>query len=174
MSKVAADIRYTFVDSPFGMLTVAATGKGVVRVGFPEEDAGALLQQLEDRISFRIEEARLAEIRRDIDSYFAGRTKKFATRVDLALVPEGFVRRVLKATACIPYGQVSTYGEIAEEAGSPRGARAAGNALNSNPVSIFIPCHRVVPASGGIGGYGGSEERKTFLLRLEGATTGRR
>ena len=174
MSEAATIVRYAFIDSPFGRLTVATTGKGVVRVGFPEEDTGALLQQLEDRISHAVEKASLTEIRKDLDSYFEGRSRRFATKVDLALVPEGFGRRVLKATSRIPYGKVSTYGEIAEEAGSPRGARAAGNALNSNPVSVFIPCHRVVPASGGVGGYGGSEDRKAFLLRLEGATTGRR
>ena len=76
---------------------------------------------------------------------------------------------MLRATASIPYGEVMTYGEVAEHAGSPRGARAAGNALNKNPVPIVVPCHRVVPAGGkGIGGYGGHEERKAHLLRLEG------
>lgn len=174
MSRTAAAVRYAFIDSPFGKLTIAVTAKGAVRVGFPEEDPGALLHQLEDRISDRIEEARLTEIRKDLDSYFTRRIKRFSTKVDLALVPEGFGRRVLKATSRIPYGKVSTYGEIAEEAGSPRGARAAGNALNANPVSLFIPCHRVVPAGGGIGGYGGSEGRKAFLLDLEGAAIGRR
>lgn len=153
---------------------VAATSKGVVRVGFPEEDPGALLHQLEKRVTFRIEEAGLGEIERELESYFSGRSRRFVARADLALVPRGFSRRVLKATARIPFGETATYGEIAEEAGSPRGARAAGNALNGNPVPLFVPCHRVVPASGGIGGYGGHEERKAFLLDLEGGGGRRR
>ena len=173
MSSAAA-VRYAFIESPFGRLLVATTAKGVVRVGFPEEDPGALLHQLEDRISDRVEEARVPEIERELDSYFAGRATGFTTRADLGMVPEGFGRRVLKATARVPYGKTSTYGEVAEEAGSPRGARAAGNALNGNPVPIFVPCHRVVPASGGIGGYAGHEERKAFLLELESGAAHRR
>ena len=173
MSSAAA-VRYAFIGSPFGRLLVATTAKGVVRVGFPEEDPGALLHQLEGRISDRVEEARISAIERELDSYFAGRATGFATRADLALVPEGFGRGVLKATARIPYGKTSTYGEVAEEAGSPRGARAAGNALNGNPVPIFVPCHRVVPARGGVGGYGGREDRKVFLLDMESGVARRR
>jgi methylated-DNA-[protein]-cysteine S-methyltransferase len=75
---------------------------------------------------------------------------------------------VLEATARIPFGSVSTYGDVALRAG-PRAARAAGNALHDNPVPIVVPCHRVVPVGGGIGKYGGDEWRKEYLLRLEGA-----
>jgi methylated-DNA-[protein]-cysteine S-methyltransferase len=76
---------------------------------------------------------------------------------------------VLEATAAIPFGSVSTYREVAGKAGSPRAARAAGNALHDNPLPIVVPCHRVVPSSGGIGKYGGDPWRKAFLLQLEGA-----
>lgn len=162
-------IGYASVDSPFGKLLVAATPSGVVRVGFPDEEPGALLQQLEDSITPRVDESELGEIRRQLDSYFEGKLRRFEIRPDLTLVSRGFGRRVLEATSRIPYGDVATYGDVAEEAGSPRGARAAGNALNGNPVPIIVPCHRVVPASGGIGGYAGHEERKAFLLTLEGA-----
>ena len=78
-------------------------------------------------------------------------------------------RRVLEATAAIPFGSVSTYGDVAKRAGSPRAARAAGNALHDNPIPIVVPCHRVVPSGGGVGKYGGQEWRKEFLLDLEGA-----
>src|SRR5438874_2694979 len=74
------------------------------------------------------------------------------------------------ATARSPFGSTSTYGAIAEAAGSPRASRAAGNALGSNPVPIVVPCHRVVHTGGGLGGYTGGLERKVALLRLEGAT----
>ena len=80
-----------------------------------------------------------------------------------------FGRKVLRATAGIPYGGVLSYGEVAADAGSPRGSRAAGNALGSNPIPIVIPCHRVVRTGGAIGGYGGGPDRKRWLLELEGA-----
>jgi methylated-DNA-[protein]-cysteine S-methyltransferase len=76
---------------------------------------------------------------------------------------------VLQNTARIPFGQVSSYKQMAAAAGSPRGARAAGNALGSNPIPIVVPCHRVLHSGGGIGGYGGGLDMKRFLLRLEGA-----
>ena len=76
---------------------------------------------------------------------------------------------MLERTARIPYGEVSTYKEMAAAAGSPRGARAAGNALGANPIPIVVPCHRVLHTGGGLGGYGGGLDRKEFLLKLEGA-----
>jgi methylated-DNA-[protein]-cysteine S-methyltransferase len=79
-----------------------------------------------------------------------------------------FGRRVLEATAAIPYGSVSSYGEVALHAGSPRGSRAAGNALGANPLPIVLPCHRVVHTGGGLGGYTGGVERKRTLLAIEG------
>jgi methylated-DNA-[protein]-cysteine S-methyltransferase len=76
---------------------------------------------------------------------------------------------VLGATYDIPYGGVLSYAEVAAEAGSPRGSRAAGNALGSNPIPIVVPCHRVLRSGGDLGGYGGGPERKRYLLELEGA-----
>ena len=93
---------------------------------------------------------------------------RFEVRPDLSLV-RGFNRSVLQHTARIPYGSVTTYGRMAAAAGSPRAARATGNALGSNPIPIVVPCHRVVHADGGLGGYTGGIERKVTLLRLEGA-----
>jgi len=74
---------------------------------------------------------------------------------------------VLQATAQIPYGSVSTYKQVATEAGSPRGHRAAGNALGTNPIPIVVPCHRVLHSGGGLGGYTGGVERKQLLLAVE-------
>jgi methylated-DNA-[protein]-cysteine S-methyltransferase len=98
--------------------------------------------------------------------------KRFRTALDWSLATGGFSRRVLEATAAIPFGSVSTYRDVATRAGSPRAARAAGNALHDNPLPIVVPCHRVVPSAGGIGQYGGDPWRKEFLLRLEGALDG--
>jgi methylated-DNA-[protein]-cysteine S-methyltransferase len=165
------DVGYAIVDSPVGRLLVAVTPKGLVRVAFAEETEEQVLEELAIALSPRVlESARMTEtVRRQLDTYFDGRTRAFRTRIDWSLIPDGFFRRVLEETARIPFGAVSTYGTVANLAGSPRAARAAGNALHENPVPIVVPCHRVVPASGGIGQYGGQEWRKAFLLRLEGA-----
>ena len=106
--------------------------------------------------------------RRELEDYFSGTLRAFDLPIDWTLV-HGFALGVLRATARVPFGHVATYGEMAASAGSPRAARAAGNALHINPIPIVVPCHRIVPASGGIGGYGGGEDRKKFLLELEGA-----
>jgi methylated-DNA-[protein]-cysteine S-methyltransferase len=165
------DVGYAIVDSPVGRLLVAVTPEGLVRVAFAEETEEQVLEELAIALSPRVlESARMTEtVRRQLDTYFDGRTRAFRTRIDWSLIPDGFFRRVLEETARIPFGAVSTYGTVANLAGSPRAARAAGNALHENPVPIVVPCHRVVPASGGIGRYGGQEWRKAFLLRLEGA-----
>jgi methylated-DNA-[protein]-cysteine S-methyltransferase len=111
--------------------------------------------------------AALDEVRRELDEYFDGKRTSFDIPIDWRL-HDGFGRRVLRATARIPFGRVLTYGEVAAKAGSPRGHRAAGNALGSNRMPIVVPCHRVVRSGGSIGGYTGGVERKEFLLELEG------
>jgi len=164
-------VAFATVDSPVGSLVVAATPRGIVMVAFPEEGIDHVLRELAEAVSPQIVEdpKALDRVRREMDEYFEGRRRRFTTRVDWTLAPRGFPRRVLEETARIPYGSVSTYGDVAKRAGSPRAARAAGNALHDNPVPIVVPCHRVVPAGGGIGQYGGNEWRKEFLLNLEGA-----
>ena len=165
------DVGYTTLDSPVGRLLVAGTKAGLVRVAFAEESIDDVLEELAGMVSPRVVEApgMTDPARRELDAYFDGRARAFRTRIDWSLCSPGFFRRVLEATARIPFGAVSTYGTVAKIAGSPRAARAAGNALHDNPVPIVVPCHRVVPSSGGIGNYGGQEWRKEFLLRLEGA-----
>jgi len=158
--------RIAEMPSPMGNLLVALTQRGVARIAFPEE-LGAL-DELAEQGGIVRDGAALEPVIRQLDDYFSGRRRRFTIAVDLSGVG-GFARRALEATARIPYGSVATYGEVAARAGSPRGARAAGNALAGNPVPIVVPCHRVVPAGGGIGSYGGHEKRKEFLLRLEGS-----
>jgi methylated-DNA-[protein]-cysteine S-methyltransferase len=167
-----ADVSYSTVDSPFGTLLLAATRLGLVRVAFPEEDVDSVLERLARRISPRIVEtpAPLDRVRRELEEYFTGGRRDFELRIDWTLVG-GFGRRVLRATSEIPYGGVQSYAEVAADAGSPRGSRAAGNALGSNPIPIVIPCHRVLRTGGALGGYGGGLERKRWLLELEGAMT---
>jgi methylated-DNA-[protein]-cysteine S-methyltransferase len=164
------DISYGPVDSPFGELLLATSEQGLLRLAFPEENEDSVLERLAARVSPRIVQApaQLDPIRRELDEYFAGRRRAFELPLDWTLVGP-FGRRVLGATAQIPYGRVSTYTEVAAEAGSPRGSRAAGNALGANPIPIVVPCHRVLRGSGALGGYAGGLPRKQFLLELEGA-----
>jgi methylated-DNA-[protein]-cysteine S-methyltransferase len=168
--QALADVSYASVDSPFGPLLLATTRRGLVKIAFPEEDADDVLARLALRVSPRIVAAsdRLDAARRELDEYFDGRRKRFELPVDWTLVGP-FGRRVLHVTAEIPYGGVLSYAEVAAEAGSPRGSRAAGNALGSNPIPIVVPCHRVLRSGGALGGYGGGLDRKRFLLELEGA-----
>jgi methylated-DNA-[protein]-cysteine S-methyltransferase len=159
------DVAVATVESPVGDLLVAATPQGLVRLAFDPEQ---VLDDLATRISPRVVEApvRLDPVRRELDEYFAGRRRVFDLLIDWSLTG-GFRRRVLEATARIPSGHVTTYGALAAQVGKPTAARAVGNAVGSNPVAIVVPCHRVVPASGGVGNYGGGPERKAYLLDLE-------
>ncbi len=165
-----ADVSYATVESPFGELLLAATKRGVVKLAFPEEDVDAVLARIAAKVSPRIVEAAapLEEVRRELDEYFAGRRREFELPLDWTLVSP-FGRRVLRYTANIPYGAVGSYQHAAAAAGSPRGSRAAGNALGANPIPIVVPCHRVLRSGGALGGYGGGLDRKRWLLALEGA-----
>jgi methylated-DNA-[protein]-cysteine S-methyltransferase len=164
------DVAYTSVDSPLGPLVVAATPKGLVRVSYSEfRGEDEVLEDLARRVSPRVLEApaRLDPVRRELDEYFEGRREDFDIPIDWSYLA-GFTREVLRATAAIPFGDVSTYAGVAAAAGSPRATRAAGNALGANPMPVIVPCHRVLRTGGQLGGYTGGLERKEFLLRLEG------
>jgi methylated-DNA-[protein]-cysteine S-methyltransferase len=163
------DVAFAFVPSPLGTLLVAATRVGLVQIAYPEGSPDTMLARLAAAVSPRILEtpARLDVVRRQLDEYFGRRRRHFELPLDLRLA-HGFTRRVLRATARIPYGGLATYADMAREAGSPRAVRAAGNALGDNPIAIVVPCHRVVRTGGALGGYGGGLDRKQVLLRLEG------
>jgi methylated-DNA-[protein]-cysteine S-methyltransferase len=165
-----ADVTYGFAESPFGPLLVAITRRGLVKLDYPERDFDQELETIAARISPRILHSSKSteEVRRQLDEYFDGQRRKFDVPVDLSL-SNGFSRRVLSATARIPFGSVATYRDVATSAGNVKATRAAGNALGSNPVPIVVPCHRVVRTGGGLGGYTGGLARKVALLRLEGA-----
>jgi len=165
------DVAYTSVDSPLGPLVVAATPKGLVRVSYTEfRGEDEVLEELARRVSPRVLEApaRLDPVRRELDEYFEGHRQDFEVPIDWSYLA-GFTREVLRATARIGFGDVSSYAGVAAEAGSPRAVRAAGNALGANPMPVVVPCHRVLRSGGKLGGYTGGLERKEFLLRLEGA-----
>ncbi len=165
------DVAYATLDSPVGELLLAATPRGLARIAYlGPENADAVLADLAARLSPRILRAprRLDAPRRELEEYFERGRTRFDLPLDWTLAA-GFARKVLRATARIPYGGLSTYKEVAERAGSPRAHRAAGTALGRNPLPIIVPCHRVLHANGGLGGYTGGLERKRVLLEVESA-----
>jgi methylated-DNA-[protein]-cysteine S-methyltransferase len=155
-------------DSPIGLLTLAATPEGLVRVGFPME-TDTILDELAEEVSPRVVELprRLDLARRELDEYFAGRRTMFDLPVDLRLA-HGFRRQVLELLHTeITFGETCSYAELAAMAGSPRAHRAVGSAMATNPVPIVVPCHRVLRTGGALGGYGGGLDVKRYLLALE-------
>ncbi|MBN2028146.1 MAG: MGMT family protein [Actinobacteria bacterium] len=112
----------------------------------------------------------IRELRDALEGYFKGRevSSRYAEALIASISTTPFESAVLKEVARIPRGEVRSYGEIAELAGYPRAARAVGNVMHNNPFPIIIPCHRVIRGDGSIGGYGGAEGIKSWLLDFEG------
>jgi methylated-DNA-[protein]-cysteine S-methyltransferase len=167
------DVAYATLDSPVGPLLVATTPRGLIRIAYVDHtDEDIVLEQLAAQVSPRIMAAprRVDEPRRELEEYFTGARRSFDLPVDWRLT-RGFARRVLQATANIPFGATATYKQMAAQAGSPRASRAAGNALGSNPIPIVVPCHRILHSGGGLGGYTGGLEKKRLLLGVEGYST---
>jgi methylated-DNA-[protein]-cysteine S-methyltransferase len=167
------DVAYTTADSPYGLLLLAQTKRGLVRVGLPNQDREMLLADLSARVSPRLLEApaELDEVRRELDLYFEGKLDRFDLPLDWRL-SGGFRQRVLRAINRIPYGQTRSYTEMARKAGNERAVRAAGTACGSNPIPLVVPCHRVLRTGGALGGYGGGLPMKQGLLELEGILDG--
>jgi methylated-DNA-[protein]-cysteine S-methyltransferase len=167
-----ADAVFTRLRTPIGSLLVVQGDRGVVRVAFEEEAEDRVLAEVAARLGPRIvgSDRELAGTREQLQAYFAGDGDPHSLPVDLSLVAAPFRRAVLETLHHeIGRGQVVTYGALAGRAGNPRAYRAAATACARNPVPILVPCHRVLPVSGGIGDYGGGVERKRVLLELEGS-----
>jgi methylated-DNA-[protein]-cysteine S-methyltransferase len=163
------DIGFDVVDTPVGPLFVAASERGLASISYDAEPE----QQL-DRLA-RIAGPRVLRsprsvdpARRELDEYFEGRRQAFDLSLDLRALPP-FTVSVLRELARVPYGKTTTYGALAARVGHPRAARAVGTVMNRNRIPIVLPCHRVVGANGSLVGYAGGLDRKTALLRLEGA-----
>jgi methylated-DNA-[protein]-cysteine S-methyltransferase len=159
------DVAYDLTDSPVGKLFLATTERGLCRIAFdPDAEVESVARTFGARV-LRVPSA-LDPVKQQLDEYFEGARTDFDLRADLSPLPE-FQRRVLVALQRIRFGEVTTYGKLAERIGAPRAARAVGGALNRNPVPIVVPCHRVVGATGSLVGYGGGLDRKRALLELE-------
>jgi AraC family transcriptional regulator, regulatory protein of adaptative response / methylated-DNA-[protein]-cysteine methyltransferase len=161
-------IGYTVVDSPLGKLLVAATTRGVCAVAMGASDAelAKALSREYPAATIAPDAGGLSRWTRQIVAHLEGR----APRLDLPLDVQAtaFQWQVWQALAAIPYGETRTYGEIADAIGRPRAVRAVARACATNPVALAIPCHRVVPAAGGTGGYRWGAARKKVLLGREG------
>lgn len=167
------DVAYRTVDSPVGPLLLAATQKGLVRVGFDVEDFDRVLSSLADKVSPRVLEfpRRLDTVASELDEYFAGRRRSFDVDLDYAM-SAGFRRTVQRYLPHIGYGHTQSYKQVAENVGNPKAVRAVGTACATNPLPIVVPCHRVLRSDGGLGGYLGGLEAKTTLLELENGADG--
>jgi len=155
-------MKHRIVDSPLGPLTLVVTDDGALAALYmadqrhgpaPDADLG------------ESDDTAAADAVEQLHEYFDGTRTTF----DLRLEPAGtdFQRQVWDALRTIPYGATETYGHLAERIGHPRGTRAVGAATGRNPISIIVPCHRLVGSTGGLTGYAGGLDRKRWLLDLE-------
>jgi methylated-DNA-[protein]-cysteine S-methyltransferase len=166
MSTLSPSTRHAVIGSPIGPLTIVRDDEGITGVYYPGHwtrpdpaSFGPRVDAADDR-GFDAVIAQLGE-------YFAGQRREF----DLPLTPHGSpaAQRLWKLLAAIPYGQTTTYGALAREIGGTISPRAIGGFVGRNPLSILIPCHRVLGSTGKLTGYAGGLERKQHLLELEGA-----
>lgn len=163
------DLRYAFTNSSFGRLLVACTPAGLCAI-LPGEGDDVLLSDLKGRFRGRalvFDQAAVEPYMDQVRSVIDGQRTDFHLPLDL--VGTDFSRAVWAVLLTIPAGQTLTYGEIARRVGRPKAVRAVGQACKNNPLAIVVPCHRVLPGHGGLGGYRWGLERKKALLVREGA-----
>lgn len=147
-------MKYNIYETAVGTITIGEKDSKISRICFGENPCGE-----------KEETPLIAEAFGQLQEYFAGKRREF----QLPLAPEGtaFQKKVWNALLTIPYGEVRTYGQIAEQVGKPKASRAVGMANHSNPIGIVIPCHRVVGSNGKLTGYAGGLDKKERLLQLE-------
>ena len=167
-SERALDVAYRTVDSPLGLLLLAATETGVVRLAYEREGHDQVLATLAAKVSPRVLHApgRLDEAVRQLEGYFTGRRRRFDIPLDLRLAV-GFRQEVLNHLRTIEYGRTESYSAVATAVGQSRAVRAVGSACATNPVPLLVPCHRVLRSDGTLGGYIGGLGAKQALLELE-------
>jgi methylated-DNA-[protein]-cysteine S-methyltransferase len=153
-------MQYRSVDSPIGPLLLAGDGQGLRFLLFARGKSGA-----RPKPDWEEDRGLLKEPVRQLTAYFAGKLRAF----DIAIAPRGtsFQTQVWRALCDIPYGETTSYGELARHIGKPNAVRAVGLANGSNPIAIVIPCHRVIGSNGSLVGYGGGLPIKQALLALE-------
>lgn len=154
---------YKYMDSPVGVLTLIGSEKGLAAILWENDKPGRVHAKADIKNDTH---PVLIETERQLNEYFAGKRNTFS----IALDPIGtsFQKEVWAALAGIPYGETRSYGQIAHQLGNPKAVRAVGAANGRNPISIILPCHRVVGATGALTGFAGGLEAKATLLSLEG------
>jgi methylated-DNA-[protein]-cysteine S-methyltransferase len=154
-----ATTRFRTVESPVGPLTLAGKGRGLMHLRMVDQTYEP------SRADWQADDDAFPDAVEQLQAYFAGDRTEFDLELDL--VGTAFQRRVWAALTTIPYGQTRSYGQIAQQIGTPGAFRAVGLANGHNPIGIIVPCHRVIGANGSLTGYGGGLDRKRALLELE-------
>jgi methylated-DNA-[protein]-cysteine S-methyltransferase len=152
-------LQYRTVDSPVGLLTLAGRNDRLRHLRMVDQTYEP------NHEGWEADDGSFADAVEQLEAYFAGDLIEFELELDM--VGTEFQRRVWAALLTIPYGETRSYGQIAQQIGSPGGSRAVGLANGHNPIGIVVPCHRVIGANGSLTGYGGGIHRKKSLLELE-------
>lgn len=176
LKRIARPVaRFGVIQSSVGRLFVAESDRGLLGVRFADSgDDSAMLTTIRQKFDPREDPAAAARIHDEIERALAGDSDAVTHRpVDYSLVTSQFQRRAFVRLRQVPAGGVVTYQALAAAIGAPSGQRAVGNAMATNPIPIFVPCHRVIKSDGTIGNYGGGVERKLKLLRAEGFRVGK-
>ncbi|MDK8798185.1 methylated-DNA--[protein]-cysteine S-methyltransferase [Corynebacterium sp. MSK044] len=154
------DLRFHEMPSPIGRLGVVTSSDDVVKVLFESDE----IDDERGRISAAND---VPPAVRELAEYFSGQRRDFTVPLDFRFV-SGFRADVLRELVRVPFGETTTYGELARKVGNPKAVRAVGSACANNPLPLLVPCHRVLRADGTLGGYRGGLEAKCLLLELEG------
>lgn len=170
-SKTKEILYYSEMESPLGPLTLFVSGIGLCSLQFGPIDHTIIKTKMNKHFlkdKFILDDAKLIDVKKQLNEYFQGTRKAFQLRLDLRGTP--FQLKVWQHLQAIHYGETMSYKEVAEAIGIPKAVRAVGGANNQNPIPIIVPCHRVIGSNGALVGYGGGLERKEHLLNLEKGT----
>jgi methylated-DNA-[protein]-cysteine S-methyltransferase len=159
----AMHLHFKFVDSPVGALKLVASDKGLVAILWEKENPRRVRL---GEMSESADQSILLKTEMQLNEYFAGQRERFELPLDMLGTP--FQKSVWEALLAIPFGETRSYGQLAVQLGNPRATRAVGAANGRNPLSIVVPCHRVVGSTGKLTGFAGGLRAKEHLLRLEG------
>ena len=162
----APEILFTaYYDSPLGRYILVSSRKGIVCVKPEEQKKAPVARWEKENIQFRKDAEYNRQVIMELDSYFNRKLRRFSVPLDIRGTP--FQKRVWQALLDIPYAETRSYGDIARAIGQPTASRAVGLANGANPISIIVPCHRVIGSNGKLVGYAGGLNRKQALLDLE-------
>jgi methylated-DNA-[protein]-cysteine S-methyltransferase len=167
----SVDLVYTLTPWPLGKLLLVASDTGLCKISFvddktdPEELLSARYKQ---QFHLHRDDSSLAKAATELREYLAGKRHSFDLPLDMRFATTEFHREVLRGAMKIPFGQYTSYGELAERIGHPKAFRAVGSALGRNPIPIVVPCHRVMAGGGKLGGYTGGVHIKQKLMEIEG------